>query len=103
LVGGSVIATDLSASVSGVLEEILFEETIASPIIARRLALTGVSLAFQAVNVALLYLPHWWASEFGHLNGVFWSGLVAVFLALNSLTAFAALRVGMANLNRLTP
>jgi hypothetical protein len=102
LVGGSVTATDLSVGVSGVLEEILFEETIVSPIAANRMALTGISLAFQAINVALFFLPYWWERESGSLSSVFWGGLAAAFLLLNSVAGLGALRVGMASLNCIT-
>jgi hypothetical protein len=101
LVGGSVVATDLSTSVSGVLEEILFEETMVSPIAAYRMALAGVSLIFQAANVVLLALPYWWGRGGASLSSIFWAGLAAAFLALNSTTTFGALRVGAAGLNRL--
>lgn len=102
LVGGSVTATDLSVGVSGVLEEILFEETIVSPIAANRMALTGISLAFQAINVALFLLPYRWERESGSPSSVFWGGLAAAFLLLNSVVGLGALRVGMASLNRIT-
>jgi hypothetical protein len=102
LVGGSVIATDLSIGVSGVLEEILFEETMVSPIAAYRMALAGFSLVFQAANVALLAVPYWWGRGGGSLSSVFWAGLAGAFLALNGATALGAWRVGAAGLNRLT-
>ncbi len=102
LVSGSVVATDLSTGVSGVLEEILFEETMVSPIAAYRMALAGISLVFQVANVVLLALPYWWGRGGGSLNSVFWVGLVAAFLALNGATALGALRVGVAGLSRLT-
>ncbi len=102
LVGGSVVATDLSIGVSGVLEEILFEETMVSPIAAYRMALAGFSLIFQAANVVLLALPYWWGRGGGSLSNVFWAGLATAFLALNGATALGAWRVGAAGLNRLT-
>jgi len=102
LVGGSVVATDLSTGVSGVLEEILFEETMVSPIAAYRMALAGVSLVFQVANVVLLALPYCWGRGGTSLSSVFWAGLVAAFLALNGSVALGAWRVGSAGLNRLT-
>ena len=101
LVSGSVIATDLSTSVSGVLEEILFEETMVSPIAAYRMALAGFSIVFQAANVVLLAVPYWWGRGGGSLSSVFWVGLAAAFLALNGVTALGALREGVAGLSRL--
>jgi hypothetical protein len=102
LVGGSVVATDLSAGVSGALEEILFEETSVAPVAAARMALTGVSVAFQALTVAVLFLPYWWEVGFGSSNGFPWGGLVAAFLILNGAVAFGALRAGVVGLGRLT-
>lgn len=102
LVGGSIVATDLSAGVSGVLEEILFEETVASPIAAYRMLLMGVSALFQVANVVLLFLPYWWGKKFGFFDSAFWGGLVTTLLVLNGATAFGALRVGAAGLDRLT-
>jgi hypothetical protein len=102
LVGGSAIATDLSIGVSGVLEEILFEETMVSPIAAYRMALAGFSLIFQAANVVLLALPHWWGSQGGAHNSVFWAGLATAFLALNGAIALGAWRVGAVGLRHLT-
>ena len=102
LVGGSVIATDLSTGASGVLEEILFEETMVSPIAAYRMALAAFSLVFQVANVVLLAVPYWWRRGGGSLNSVFWIGLAAAFLALNGSVALGAWRVGAAGLHRLT-
>jgi hypothetical protein len=102
LVGGSVTATDLSVSVSGIFEEILFEETIVSPIAANRMVLTGISLAFQVINVALFFLPYWWGGKFGSLSNVLWGVPAVAFLLLNSAVGLGALRVGTASLNRIT-
>jgi hypothetical protein len=102
LVGGSVVATDLSVSISGVLEEILFEETLVAPITAYRMTLMGISITFQVVNVLLLCLPYWQVKQFGSTGSVFWWGLAALFLAINGLTALGAWRVGVTKLNRLS-
>ncbi len=102
LVGGSIIATDLSAGVSGVLEEILFEETFVAPIVTSRLALAGISLAFQVANVAMLLLPYWLEQGLGSFHSSLWGGLVVVLVAVNGLVAVGALRLGAAGLGRLT-
>lgn len=102
LVGGSVLATDLSVGVSGIFEEILFEETFIAPNAACRMAVVGISVAFQVANVALLCLPYWLWKEFDSLNNLFWGGLTSVFVVINGVIAFGALRVGIVAFNRLT-